>query len=123
MGTGRVSRLVQLAVRTANKHQLEQQRRFNVEVCDMRSWPPTDALLTFSRPLYVTIDLDSLDPAFAPGVSHFEPGGLTTRQLLRTIRRISAPRIIGFDIVEYNPDRDPTGVTAMVAAKILKELA
>ena len=73
-------------------------------------------------PLYVSIDLDALDPAFAPGVSHHEPGGLSVRELLSVLHRIDAP-IVGADVVEYNPARDVNGVTAVVAAKLVKELA
>jgi arginase family enzyme len=69
----------------------------------------------------VTLDLDALDPAFAPGVSHHEPGGFSTREVLRIIQELPvAP--IGVDIVELNPVRDPLGITAMLAAKLLKEL-
>lgn len=73
-------------------------------------------------PLYVSIDLDALDPAFAPGVSHHEPGGLSVRELLSVLHRIDRP-IVGADIVEYNPARDLNGITAVVAAKLVKELA
>ena len=72
-------------------------------------------------PVYVSLDLDVLDPAFAPGVSHWEPGGLSTRELLTMVQAIEGP-IVGADLVEYNPLRDPTGLTAMVAAKLLKEM-
>jgi len=74
------------------------------------------------RPLYVSIDMDALDPAHAPGVSHHEPGGLSVRELLSVLHRVSGP-IVGADLVEYNPDRDINGVTAVVAAKLVKELA
>jgi arginase family enzyme len=73
-------------------------------------------------PLYISLDLDALDPAFAPGVSHHEPGGLSVRDLLNVLHRIKGP-IIGADVVEYNPTRDINGMTAVVAAKFLKELA
>ena len=68
------------------------------------------------------MDMDALDPAFAPGVSHHEPGGLSTRQVLEIIQKIPVP-ILGADIVEYNPKRDSNGVTAMVCAKLFKEIA
>ena len=73
-------------------------------------------------PLYISIDLDALDPAFAPGVSHHEPGGLSTRDVLAVLARVRGP-IVGGDIVEYNPSRDINGMTATLAAKLLKELA
>ena len=71
----------------------------------------------------MSVDLDALDPAFAPGVSHHEPGGMSTRQLVDVLQAIP-PRcsVAAADLVEYNPDRDVNGVTAMVAAKICKEL-
>lgn len=59
--------------------------------------------------------------AFAPGISHHEPGDLSTRQLISLIHRLEG-NLIGADIVEYNPTRDQNGVTAMVAAKLLKEI-
>jgi len=73
-------------------------------------------------PLYVSIDMDALDPAFAPGVSHHEPGGLSVRDLLSVLHRLKRP-IIGADVVEYNPTRDINGMTAVVAAKFVKELS
>ncbi len=120
MEAGLVSRLVQVGIRTLNAHQREQAARFGVEVIDMR---PVAAGVRpqLSGPVYVSLDLDVLDPAFAPGVSHWEPGGLSTRELLTMLQAIDGP-IIGADLVEYNPLRDPTGLTGMVAAKVLKEL-
>jgi len=72
----------------------------------------------------VTVDIDALDPAFAPGVSHHELGGLSTRQLLDAIRQIGAGNgvVVGADVVELNPTRDVNDVTAMVAAKLVREL-
>jgi len=72
-------------------------------------------------PLYISLDLDGLDPAFAPGVSHHEPGGLTTRQVLDFLQQVTGP-VVGADIVEYNPLRDPLEITAMLAARLAKEL-
>jgi arginase len=114
-------RLVQVGIRTMNGHQRDQAIRFGVEVIEMKD--VKDGLaLTFDTPVYVSVDIDALDPAFAPGVSHREPGGLTTRQVIEIIQSIKAP-VIGADIVEFNPKMDPTGMTAVVCAKILKELA
>jgi arginase family enzyme len=78
--------------------------------------------LELDGPVYVSIDIDVLDPAFAPGVSHPEPGGLSTRQVLDIIHRIRTP-IVGADIVEVNPDKDAGDITARTAAKLLKEMA
>jgi len=66
------------------------------------------------------MDIDALDPAYA--VSHREPGGLSTRQVIDLIHTIDRP-IIAADIVEYNPRCDNANMTAIVAAKLLKEIA
>lgn len=120
MEEGLATRLVQVGIRTMNPHQREQARRFGVEVVEMRHVEPGLAL-NLSGPLYVSIDLDVLDPAYAPGVSHHEPGGLSVRQVLRLIQELRVP-VVGTDIVELNPHRDLVGCTAMVAAKLLKEI-
>ena len=122
MEEGLVKKLVQVGIRTMTPHQQEQADRFNVKVIDMKSWPKGLSTLRFSGPLYISIDLDVLDPAYAPGVSHLEPGGLRTRDIITVIQKLKAP-IVGADIVEYNPVRDINGMTAMVAAKLMKELA
>ena len=121
MEEGLASRLVQVGIRTANGHQREQARRFGVEVIDMRAWA-AGTRPTVGGPIYVSIDLDGLDPAFAPGVSHREPGGLSVRDVIGLVHALPAPPV-GADIVEFNPRQDPAGVTAHVAAKLIKELA
>jgi agmatinase len=120
MEEGRARRLVQVGIRTQNAHQAEQARRFSVETVFMDGFRAEDVPIP-PPPLYVTIDLDALDPAFAPGVSHHEPGGLSVRDVLAVLRRIKGP-LAGADVVELNPDRDPVGTTAAVAAKLVKEL-
>jgi agmatinase len=113
-------RLVQVGIRTATNHQRDQAKRYGVEVVEMRQ-VRDDLKLSLEGPLYVSIDIDALDPAFAPGVSHREPGGLSVRQLLSLVQSIDVP-IVGADIVELNPRNDPSAVSAMAAAKILREL-
>jgi len=122
MEDGLAKKLVQVGIRCMTPHQQEQAERFQVTVVDMKSIPQDLSDLHFQGPLYISIDLDALDPAFAPGVSHLEPGGLHTRDIISVIQQIQAP-IVGADIVEYNPTRDINGMTARVAAKLMKELA
>lgn len=121
MEQGRVKSLTQVGIRTLNTHQKQQAEKFNVHIIEMKNFSQ-DFLQTLQGPLYISVDLDVLDPAFAPGVSHHEPGGMQTRQLLDIIQQIKVP-IVGADIVEYNPVRDLHNMTAMVAYKIFKELA
>jgi arginase len=116
-----VKRLLQVGIRTLNDHQRAQIRRFGVEVLEMRTFR-ADTDLNLTGPVYLSLDLDVLDPGFAPGVSHHEPGGLDTRTVIDLIQRIPGP-LVGADIVELNPQRDVNGMTAMVAAKLFKEIA
>jgi arginase len=121
MEGGLVQRLVQVGIRTLNSHQREQATRFGVEIIEMKDWRDR-RVFEFDSPVYVSFDLDALDPAFAPGVSHHEPGGLSTRQAIDTILALKA-EVIGADIVEFNPRRDPLQITAAVCAKLVKEIA
>jgi len=114
-------RLVQVGIRTANPPQRAQADRFGVEMIEMKDFRD-DLVLAFDTPVYVTFDLDGLDPSCAPGVSHREPGGLTTRQAVDVIRRLRG-RVVGGDVVEFNPRMDSSGMTAMVAAKLAREIA
>jgi agmatinase len=75
-------------------------------------------------PIYVTVDIDVLDPAFAPGTGTPESGGLSSRELLAIVRGLSElrPRIAGADVVEVSPSYDPSGVTAIAGANVAYEL-
>ena len=116
-----IKRLVQVGIRTFTAHQREQVRKFGVESIEMHQL--TDGLrLEFDSPVYISFDVDALDPAFAPGVSHREPGGMTTRQAINLIQRLKG-KVVGADIVEFNPRMDPLHITGTVCAKLLKEIA
>lgn len=114
-------RLVQVGLRTLTAHHRAQAEKFGVELIDMRAWQRGERP-QLAGPLYVSLDLDALDPACAPGVSHWEPGGLTTREVVTLLQSLPGP-LVGADVVELNPTRDRDGFTAMVAAKLVKELA
>ncbi len=113
--------VVQVGIRTMNAVQRAQAERHGVEVIDMRAWVE-GRRPTLREPVYVSIDVDAFDPAFAPGVSHREPGGLTAREVLTVLHRVSVP-LVGADIVEFNPAQDPSGMTATLCAKLVKEVA
>ncbi len=120
MEAGLATRLVQVGIRTANAHQREQAARYGVETIEARDWAGN--LPELAGPVYISVDIDVLDPAFAPGISHHEPGGLSTRELVNAIQSIKAP-VVAADLVELNPRRDRDDVTAVAAAKIMRELA
>lgn len=120
MEQGKLASLTQVGIRTLNNHQRQQADRFGVNMIEMKNFN-TSFIKQLAGPLYISLDLDVLDPAFAPGVSHHEPGGLSTRELLQVIQHIHVP-IAGADIVEYNPVRDINNMTAMVGYKMMKEI-
>jgi arginase len=116
------SRLIQVGVRTLTAHQRSQAGKFGVEILGPDRWREVSPLLGRVRgPVYVSLDLDVVEPMMAPGISHPEPGGLTVRDVIEIIGAIRAP-LVGADIVEYNPHNDVRDLTARVAAKFLKEL-
>jgi agmatinase len=114
-------RLVQVGIRAGTPHQSEQAKRFGVETIDAHVWQP-QLTLDFDGPVYISLDMDVLDPGYAPGVSHPEPGGLSTRDVLQLIQTLKAP-VVGADIVELNPGRDSSDITAMAAVKFMKEIS
>jgi arginase len=120
MEEGLCERLVQVGIRTLTPHQREQIKRFDVDTIEMQAFAG-GARPGIDGAVYVSIDLDGIDPAFAPGVSHREPGGLSVRDVLMMIHALRGP-IAGADVVEFNPSQDLGGVTASVAAKITREL-
>jgi agmatinase len=121
MEEGLADRLIQVGIRTATGHQRAQIERFGVELIEAQHWRD-DIPFEFNTPVYISLDMDGIDPAYAPGVSHRESGGLSPRQVINLIHRINQP-IIGADIVEYNPRQDLANMTAVVAAKLVKEIA
>jgi agmatinase len=114
-------RLVQVGIRCMNEVQRQQADAHVVDVIDMRAW--TNGVRPRVRgPVYLSLDLDVFDPGFAPGVSHREPGGLTPRDVITLIQELEGP-LVGADVVELNPSRDPLEITAPLAAKLVKEIA
>jgi len=120
MEAGLCDRLVQVGIRAMSPPQRVQVERFGVDVIDMPAWV-AGRRPKLEGPVYMTIDIDGIDPAFAPGVSHPEPGGLTVREVVTMIQSLPFP-VVGADVVEYNPVRDFNGLTAYVCAKLVKEI-
>ncbi|RMF66265.1 MAG: hypothetical protein D6743_06665, partial [Calditrichaeota bacterium] len=120
-----VASLTQMGIRTLNRIQEEEIKRHGARLHlfgagdltgtlpDLEGVPP-DGLV------YLSIDLDCFEPAFAPGVSHPVPGGLTPRQVIDFIHRLPG-RLVGMDVVELNPSRDVGERTAVLAGRLLHE--
>jgi arginase len=118
---GLAENLVQVGIRASTEDHRQKAAAFGVRTITMKDWQD-DLSLAFSNPLYISFDADVLDPAFAPGVSHHEPGGLSTRQVINFLHALEAD-IVGMDLVEVNPVRDISGITAAAAVKIIMEAA
>jgi arginase len=121
MEGGHAKRLVQVGIRTLTRHCREQADKYGVEILPMVGFD-VSKVPVLEGPLYISVDIDGIDPSEAPGVSHPEPGGLRLREVLSAIHKQTAP-IVGADIVELNPARDVGDVTAILAAKLVRELA
>lgn len=119
MEDGLAASLLQIGIRTMSPPQKRQVEKYGVRV--FAPWELTAACAALpSGNVYVSLDLDGLDPAFAPGVSHREPGGLSVRDVLEVVKAIPGT-LVGADVVEYNPRQDIGTVTASVAAKFARE--
>ncbi|KAF8647632.1 hypothetical protein HU200_065267 [Digitaria exilis] len=128
MEGGYARRLLQVGLRSITKEGRDQGKRFGVEQYEMRTFSKDRETLENLKlgegvkGVYVSVDVDCLDPAFAPGVSHIEPGGLSFRDVLNILQNLQGD-VVAADVVEFNPQRDTVdGMTAMVAAKLVREL-
>jgi agmatinase len=120
-----VASVTQFGIRTLNEIQRIQVERYRDRLHlflarDLVGELPPLAHIPKGAPVYLTVDLDGFDPAFAPGVSHPVPGGLTPRQVLNFIQNATW-RWAGMDVVEVNPDLDVNDRTAILAARLLHE--
>lgn len=122
MEEGLATRLIQVGIRTLTPHQRSQSAKLGTELFEAGHWRDAIAVLrTVREPVYVSLDLDVLEPMLAPGLSHPEPGGLTVREVLDVLNALPS-NVVGADVVEYNPHNDVRDLTARVAAKFVKEL-
>jgi len=113
--------IVQIGIRAPTKEQIEFAKEHGIKVISASevyySWK---AEVPFEK-AYLSFDVDVLDPAFAPGVGNPEPGGLTVRELVEVIKSLNV-NVVGFDIVELNPEYDWKGISAFATAKIIREV-
>lgn len=120
MEDGLCASLTQVGIRAMTPAQVAFAEAHDVRIYGMgrlREFAPSG----LRGPVYISLDIDCFDPAFAPGVSHREPGGLTPRQVIDILHGIEA-EVIAADIVEFNPLNDHAGITAALCMKMVKEL-
>lgn len=115
-------RLFQLGIRSATEDELE--------FAEGRTYLYLDQLLNAvdsvkeqvgKRPVYITLDIDVLDPAFAPGTGTPEPGGFSSRELLQVMHSLKELQVVGFDLVEISPPYEKGDNTSILGAKIVRE--
>jgi agmatinase len=115
-------RLFQIGIRSGTEDEFKLARKWkSIVPNDPRSLKAMVKRLK-NLPVYVTLDLDVIDPGLLPGVGTPEPGGLTFQGLLSLLKELQSLRVVGFDLVELTPDYDPTGVSSVTASVILREL-
>lgn len=119
VGDGRV---VQLGVRSGTREEWEFARRHCRWATGVLAMPETVREELASRPVYLSVDLDVLDPACAPGVGNPEPGGPGFTDLLEAIYAMRGLPVVAIDLMETAPPLDPSGATAVAAAKLLREM-
>jgi len=114
--------LAQLGIRAGTREEFELARA-RCLCCDRGVAVPRDVLDRLAgRPLYLTVDIDVLDPAEAPGTGNPEPMGAHYRELLDALRSLASHRVVGMDVVEVAPPCDPGGRTAVLAASLVREM-
>ena len=115
-------RIYQFGIRSGTKHEFEfGERHTNLRKFDTKGLEEAVKKLQ-GKPVYVTIDLDVLDPSIFPGTGTPEAGGITFNEMMDAIKKMDGLNIVGADIVELSPHYDTSGVSTAVACKILREL-
>jgi agmatinase len=115
-------RLFQIGVRSGTEDEFKLARRMkSIVSLDSRSLSSMIKRLR-NKPVYISLDLDVMDPSLLPGVGTPEPGGLTFQEIISLLRKLQTLHVVGFDIVELTPDYDPTQVSSVTASVILREM-
>lgn len=112
----------QLGIRSGDKAEFEYAKENTNMFMDQVVEPIDQIIKTVGdRPVYITLDIDVVDPAFAPGTGTPEPGGCTSKEILKAIHRLGALNVVGFDIVEVSPLNDESDRTSLLGAKLIRE--
>lgn len=115
-------RLFQIGIRSGTEDEFKLARKWkSIVPSDPRSLKAMVKRLK-NLPVYITLDLDVMDPGLLPGVGTPEPGGLTFQGLLSILKTLQSLRVVGFDLVELTPDYDPTGISSVTSSVILREM-
>ncbi len=115
--------IVQLGLRSGDRAEWRTARERTALSSMELALPPATRRRLEGRPVYLSIDIDVLDPAFAPGTGCPEPGGVTFRDLAAFLYSLAGVRVVGMDVMEVSPSLDPANITAAAAAKLVREVA
>ena len=115
-------RLHQIGIRSGTENEFKLARKLKSIV-----YPDRDSLRSMvkrlrNQPVYITVDLDVIDPSLLPGVGTPEPGGFTFHGFISILKELQPLHVIGFDIAELTPDYDPTQVSSVTTSVILREM-
>ena len=113
-------RIVALGIRAGTREEFGLAERYRT-LSSLLSVTSTVWAWLQDRPVYVSLDIDVVDPSDAPGTGNPEPEGITARDLLAFVRRLGDLRVVGLDLVEVAPPYDPSGRTAVLAATVIRE--
>ena len=114
--------LVQLGIRAGTREEFALARGRSLSVSRGVQLPDPLLASLRSRPLYLSVDIDVLDPSVAPGTGNPEPDGVAYAELLASLRSLSDHRIVGMDVVEVAPPWDPGGRTPVIAASLVRDM-
>lgn len=114
--------IYQFGIRSGEQHEFEYAATHTHLVQDHVLEPLTQILPEIDgRPIYITLDIDVMDPAFAPGTGTQESGGISSLEMLKALRLLKGQNIVGFDLVEVSPPNDTSGITSVLGAKLVRE--
>ncbi|MBM4350875.1 MAG: agmatinase [Deltaproteobacteria bacterium] len=115
-------RLFQIGIRSGTEEEFKLARKMKLIISPEQVSLKSLAKRLKNQPVYISLDLDVVDPSLLPGVGTPEPGGLTFQELLSLIKSLQNLHVIGFDLVELTPDYDPTQISSVTASVILREM-
>lgn len=117
------ARIYQFGIRSGEQDEFEfGYRQTNFHPFGLSDFSSAIKQIPPNAAIYVTLDLDILDPAFCPGTGTPEPGGITFTELLNAVLLLRSHNIVGIDVVELAPDYDSSGISSVAAAKLIREL-
>ncbi len=116
------NRLFQIGIRSGIKEEFDLAKKMKSIVSMDQGSLKSMVKRLGNKPIYLSLDLDVIDPALLPGVGTPEPGGLTFQEFLLLLKEVQSLQVIGFDLVELTPDYDPTRISSVTASVILREL-